>query len=160
MSGGEQDVHNWLGGRVETAVQARDVQGGVHFHGREHVLSVPRQVPAPSSHFTNQVCVLAAADRALAATGEDGPTIVVFRGAPGVGKRETARFWLQGRAEQFLDGHFHADLGASIEEDGLESTKLREFLLAVGHDPEVIPDSAEGRAAWFRSWSSGKRFRQ
>jgi hypothetical protein len=33
---------------------------------------------------------------------------------------------LQGRAEQFPDGHFHADLGVSIEEDGLESTKLRE----------------------------------
>jgi hypothetical protein len=83
MSGGEQGVHNRMGGRVETAVQARDVQCGVHFHGREHVLSAPRQIPAPSRHFTNQVRVLAAADRALAATGEDGPAIVVFRGAPG-----------------------------------------------------------------------------
>ncbi|MGH3866209.1 MAG: hypothetical protein ACRDQ4_08770 [Pseudonocardiaceae bacterium] len=74
-----------------------------------------------------------------------------------MGKRETARFWLQGHAEQFPDGHFHADLGASVAEGRLESTKLREFLLAVGHDPEVIPDSAEGWAAWFRSWSAGKR---
>jgi tetratricopeptide (TPR) repeat protein len=146
-----------MDGRAEISLQARDVHGGVHIHGREHTLSAPRQVPAPTRHFTNQVRVLAAADRALAAAGGDGPTIVVFRGAPGVGKRETARFWLHGRAEQFPDGHFHADLGASVEEDGLESTKLREFLLAVGHDPEVVPDSAEGRAAWFRSWSSGKR---
>jgi hypothetical protein len=59
----------------------------------------------------------------------------VFREAPGVGKREAARFWLQRHAERFPDGRFHADLGSSIEEDGLESTKLREFLLAVGHDP-------------------------
>ncbi len=157
MSGGERGVRNRMDGRAEIALQARDVQGGVHFHGRERTLPAPRQVPAPTRHFTNQVRVLAAADRALAAAGGDGPTIVVFRGAPGVGKRETARFWLHGHAEQFPDGHFHADLGASVEEDGLDSTKLREFLLAVGHDPEVIPDSVEGRAAWFRSWSAGKR---
>ncbi len=103
--------------------------------------------------------MLAAADQALAAADDDGdgPSIVVFRGTPGVGKRETARFWLRRHAERFPDGHFHADLGAGVAGDGLESTTLREFLLAVGHDPEVIPDSVEGRAAWFRSWSSGKR---
>jgi hypothetical protein len=101
-------------------------------------------------------CWLQRIGRSPLRTGTDR-TSWLFRGPPGVGKRETARFWLQGRAEQFPDGHFYADLGASVEEDGLESTKLREFLLAVGHDPEVVPDSAEGRAAWFRSWSSGKR---
>jgi hypothetical protein len=157
VSGGEQGVQNFMDGRAEIALQARDIHGGVHVHGREYTLPAPRQIPAPTRHFTNQVRVLAAADRALAAGNGDGPIIVVFRGPSGVGKRETARFWLQGRTEQFPDGHFHADLGASVEEDGLESTKLREFLLAVGHDHEVVPDSAEGRAAWFRSWSSGKR---
>ncbi|MBV9141683.1 MAG: tetratricopeptide repeat protein [Pseudonocardiales bacterium] len=161
VSGGEQGWPNRMEGRARIAVPARDVlSGGLrreHRHGQAHTVAAPRQVPAPSRHFTNQVRVLAAADQALAAAGEDGPTIVVFRGPPGVGKRETARFWLHKHAEQFPDGHFHADLGASVEENGLESTKLREFLLAVGHDPQVVPDSAEGRAAWFRSWSSGKR---
>ncbi|MGH3773845.1 MAG: hypothetical protein ACRDRW_21060 [Pseudonocardiaceae bacterium] len=157
MSGGERGVHNRMDGRAEISLQARDVHGGVHFHGQRHTLPAPRQVPAPTRNFTNQVRVLAAADQALAAAAEDGPSIVVFRGTPGVGKRETARFWLHRHAERFPDGHFHADLGASVEADGLESTTLREFLLAVGHDPQVIPDSAEGRAAWFRSWSSGKR---
>lgn len=162
MSGGErgvpdQGVHNRMDGRAEVSLQVRDVHGGVHIHGRVHTLPAPRQVPAPTRNFTNQVRVLAEADRALAAAGGDGPSIVVFRGTPGVGKRETARFWLQGHAERFPDGHFHADLGASVADDGREAATLREFLLAVGHDPEVIPDSAEGRAAWFRSWSSGKR---
>jgi hypothetical protein len=93
MSGGEQGVRNRMDGRAEIALQARDVHGGVHFHGRGHTLAAPRQVPAPTRNFTNQVRVLAAADRAIAAAGGDGPNIVVFRGPPGVGKRETARFW-------------------------------------------------------------------
>jgi hypothetical protein len=62
-SGGEQGVRNRMDGRAEIALQARDVHGGVHFHGRGHTLAAPRQVPAPTRNFTNQVRVLAAADR-------------------------------------------------------------------------------------------------
>lgn len=148
-------MHNAFDGRADVVVQAGQVQGGVHIHGRRP-REAPRLVPPPTPHFTNQLRVLAEADAAIAGDGT-GPRILVLSGPPGVGKREAVRFWLSHNAESFPDGQFHADLSAGAEQDGLCSTKLREFLLAADVDPAAIPDTAEGRAACFRSWSTGKR---
>ncbi|MGH3866208.1 MAG: hypothetical protein ACRDQ4_08765 [Pseudonocardiaceae bacterium] len=41
MSDSEQGVRNRMDGRAEIALQARDVQGGAHFHGRERTLPAP-----------------------------------------------------------------------------------------------------------------------
>jgi hypothetical protein len=43
VSGGEQGVQNFMDGRAEIALQARDIHGGVHVHGREYTLPA-RQV--------------------------------------------------------------------------------------------------------------------
>jgi hypothetical protein len=41
--------------------------------------------------------------------------------------------------------------------DGLVGVKLREFLLEVGIAASAIPETVDGRANCFRSWSRGKR---
>ncbi|SDD97155.1 tetratricopeptide repeat protein [Actinokineospora iranica] len=155
MSGDESAVRNVVGGNAEIIVQAGQVTGGVHFHGRRR--EPARLVPPPTPHFTNQLRVLAEADAAVTAQTQAGPRILVFSGPPGVGKREVARFWLRRHSDLFPDGQFHADLSGGLDDTGLESARLRDFLLAADVDAAAIPDSAEGRAAAFRSWSTGKR---
>lgn len=155
MSDDGPDVHNVFDGRAEVVVQAGSVHGGVHVHtGRPR--EAPRLVPVPTPHFINQRRVLAKADTVLA-VDVDRPRILVFTGPPGVGKREVARYWLHQHSGDFPDGQFHADLSSGADVDGLVSGKLREFLLAVGIDSSAIPDTVDGRAACFRSWSAGKR---
>jgi tetratricopeptide (TPR) repeat protein len=149
------DVHNVFDGRADVVLQAGSVHGDVHVHtGR--VREAPRLVPVPTPHFINQRRVLAEADAALE-IDVDRPRILVLTGSPGVGKREAARYWLHRHSADFPDGQFHADLSSARDVDGLVSGKLREFLLAAGIDPSAVPDTVDGRAACFRSWSSGKR---
>lgn len=157
VRGDHGDLRNVLTGQVYTAVQAGRVDGGVHLHYGRQPLPAPRMVPAKTTHFTNQARVLREADQAWAAAKENEPAVLVFVGLPGLGKTEAARAWLEAHAEEFPDGQFNADLATGGTQDGLESTILREFLLAVGYEPGAIPDTTEGRAAAFRSWSSGKR---
>ncbi|OLT09436.1 hypothetical protein BJF78_30700 [Pseudonocardia sp. CNS-139] len=116
----------------------------------------PRQVPSPTPHFTNQRDALALADAAAGAP-TTGPHLLVFAGQPGIGKSELARFWVHRRAADYPDGHFHVDLSDAPDTAGLVSTALREFLLAVDVAPSAIPDTLDGRAACFRTWSTGRR---
>jgi tetratricopeptide (TPR) repeat protein len=157
MTGGpDSGVHNVLDGHTGNAVQAGRIEGGVHFHGRREV-KLPHMVPPPTPYFTNQTRVLETVDRAWADTAEETPHFVVFKGLGGLGKRAVARQWLRTHAEDFPDGQFHADLTGIPGADGLESTKLREFLTALGVADSDIPETAEGRAATFRSWTKDKK---
>lgn len=152
MGGDHSGVRNELSGVAENALLARDIHGGVHYNFGRRRAEPALLVPSATPHFVNQVEVLAIAD---AAVDVHGRRILVFWGLPGVGKREAARCWLGRRSDQYPDGQFHVDL--SIDVEGRESTALREFLVAAGVDPSEIPDTEEGRAACFRSWSTGKR---
>ncbi|GLZ41945.1 NB-ARC domain-containing protein [Actinokineospora sp. NBRC 105648] len=151
------DVSNVLGGHAHSVVQANNITGDVHFHAPVPAARVPRMVPPASRHFTNQVCALDEADRHWRAAPDDRPLVLVVVGLPGVGKTEVARRWLRDHAEEFPDGLFGADLSAGVRENGLESTVLREFLLAVGREPGAIPDTAASRALAFGEWSADKR---
>lgn len=155
--GHQSDLRNVLEGDVHTAVQAGRIDGGIHLHYGARPVPAPRMVPSKTVHFTNQLRVLREADEAWEAADRSRPVVLGFVGLPGVGKTEVARAWLEAHADEFPDGHFDADLAAGGTQDGLESTFLREFLIAVGYQPGAIPDTAEGRAAAFRSWSAGKR---
>lgn len=155
MSDDGPDVHNVFDGRPEVVLQAGSVHGGVHVH-TERRREAPRLVPLPTPHFINQRRVLAEADAVLE-MDVDRLRILVFTGSPGGGKREVARYWLHQHSGDFPDGQFHVDLSTSADVDGLVSGKLREFLLAAGIDSSAIPDTVDGRAACFRSWSTAKR---
>jgi tetratricopeptide (TPR) repeat protein len=151
-------TRNVLDGRAQIAMQFRDART-VNVVAGGNPGGVPRQVPMPPRYFTDREEVLAAADAALAVAGDQGPHVVVFRGQPGVGKRAAARSWLYRMLDRFPDGHFHADLsvdGWGPDALGLESTRLREFLLAAGFDARSIPDTLPGRRAAFSSWSAGR----
>jgi tetratricopeptide (TPR) repeat protein len=154
VGGDESVVRNTFDGQADIAVQVGHVEGGINIHSRRK-REAARLVPAPTPHFTNQVRVLAKTDTAVARAAE--LMTVVYCGLPGVGKREVARFWTSRHTADYPDGLFHADLSHGSDVDGFESAVLREFLLAADVEAAQIPDTAEGRAACFRSWSTGKR---
>lgn len=156
VGGDHNDLRNVISGQVHTAVQAGRVDGGIHVHSARPV-PVPRTVPPKTVHFTNQVRVLGEADAVWASADPKYPVIIEIAGPPGMGKTEVARAWLEAHAEEFPDGDFEADLSAGGTHDGLESTKLFDFLVLAGYERQGIPDSVDGRAAAYRSWSAGRR---
>lgn len=145
------------GSLVNTAVQAQVIQN-LYINSSDGLSLKPQQVPSPTRTFTNQVLPLEAATRTLSrVAGDDAANFIVFSGPPGIGKREISRYWLRRHLDHFPDGQFYADLAGGPDQPGLVGEKLREFLLAVGCNPAGIPDSVDGRAARFRSWSAGRR---
>ncbi|WP_018681249.1 hypothetical protein [Actinokineospora enzanensis] len=149
-------VRNVLSGHAQVALQVGRVGGDLHLHGGRDI-PAPRMVVERSPHFTNQVRALAEADAHWDGADRARPVVIAFVGLPGVGKTEVVRAWLGAHADEFPDGQFHADLSAGTRVDGVESTVLREFLLAVGFESGAISDTPAGRAAAFRSWSHGRR---
>ena len=104
MDGDGSQAWNQMDGSAEAVVQAGAIHGGVHFHGAQRPAPKPQLLPAATRNFTNQVRVLAAADRAVSDPLPDAdPRFVVFEGPPGIGKRQTARFWLHRRVKEFAD---------------------------------------------------------
>jgi hypothetical protein len=48
-------THSELSGHAQDVVQAREVRGGIHFHGVRHELGpIPRQLPADVRGFVNR----------------------------------------------------------------------------------------------------------
>ncbi|ASR37191.1 hypothetical protein BAY61_21790 [Prauserella marina] len=152
----DSGVRNVLVGHSGNVVQAGHIEGGVHFHGRVEP-EPPHMVPPPTPHFTNQSRVLRRVDDAWAGTEDETPHIMLFKGLRGSGKRTVGRQWLKAHAAELPDGQFHADLTGTRGSQGLESVKLREFLIASGVADSDVPATAEGRAAMFRSLTKGKR---
>ncbi|MBP2338997.1 tetratricopeptide (TPR) repeat protein [Saccharothrix coeruleofusca] len=141
-------------------MQARDVIGGVHFHGpRPARWTPPRQLPADVRGYVNRTEELEHLDRILAAQRESrsvSPCIVT--GTAGVGKTSLAVHWAHRIAADFPDGQLYANLHGY--DPGPPVTPLQaldDFLRALRVPPELIPDGLEPRAAAYRSLLAGRR---
>lgn len=98
-----------LSGSSHEVVQARDVSGGVHFHGDAPRLPgpPPRQLPSDVRGFVNRTDELEQMDVLLAGSG-GGVAIVV--GTAGVGKTSLAVRWAHQIREHFPDGQLYVNL--------------------------------------------------
>ncbi|MCY9783128.1 tetratricopeptide repeat protein [Nocardiopsis sp. EMB25] len=148
------------------AVQARDVRGGVHFHGRGADRSptpVPRQLPGDVRGFVNrtgELDILSTHTRAGAGDSDEGSAaaIHVIAGTAGVGKTALALRWAHRVRNHFPDGQLYVDLqgygpGLPLSPDQV----LDRFLRAFGVSAESIPPDTDSRAALHRSLLADKR---
>ncbi|MBE2997698.1 tetratricopeptide repeat protein [Nocardiopsis sp. HNM0947] len=146
------------------AVQARDVQGGVHFHGHGPDPGrppVPRQLPGDVHGFVNRLGETEVLSARLRGAGEDaGPEapIHVITGTAGVGKTALALHWAHRVREHFADGQLYVDLrgygpGPVLPPDQV----LDRFLRALGVAADTVPADLDSRAALYRSLLADRR---
>ncbi|MEU8209395.1 tetratricopeptide repeat protein [Micromonospora sp. NPDC049044] len=140
-------------------VQARDVYGGVHFHGEAHSQERPQQLPGDVRGFVNRVEELQALNRLLG----DGDrrvdvSLSVITGTAGVGKTSVALRWAHSVRSRFPDGQLYANLrGYDPGEPAQPDQILDRFLRALGVPPSAVPIDLDERAALYRSRLAGRR---
>jgi tetratricopeptide (TPR) repeat protein len=141
-------THNEVSGTVAgPSIQARSIHGGVHFHGSVTPI-VPRQVPAPTAHFTGRRQELEMLRQAT--------PVVVLSGAGGTGKTALACQWAQEASDRFPDGQLFVPLngfGTGSPRHPVEA--LRSCLAAFGGPVEE--SSLEQLTARYRSCTAGRR---
>ena len=134
---------NWLGGEAGDVVQARDVHGGVHFHGRQESFEViPRQLPGHAQGFVNRHTELDHLAE-LMTHGDDAPLVIVITGTAGVGKTSLALRWAHSLRDGFPSGQLYADLRGY--DPGMPATPehvLGRFLRDLGVPARAVPLSA------------------
>lgn len=136
-------------------VQARDIAGDVHFHGRA-TLPPPRQLP-PAPRITGRDAALAELD-ALCREANGGPAVALITGTAGVGKTALALAWAHAARGGHQDGQLYADLRApSGDGPAGPHAVLGDFLLALGVPAELIPGDLAGRAALYRTITTERR---
>ncbi|MEQ4302022.1 tetratricopeptide repeat protein [Plantactinospora sp. B6F1] len=143
-------------------VQARDVHGGVHFHGTERETSEPppRQLPGDVRGFVNRLDELAVLDRVLIHDQGTPPdvTLYVITGTAGVGKTSLALRWAHSVRHRFPDGQLYVNLQGYDPGAPVTPTQvLNRFLRALGVPAAAIPPELEERAALFRSRLADRR---
>ena len=126
-------------------VQARDVQGGVHFHGLREFSAVPRQLPAGVGGFVDRAREQAALDR-LADPAE--ARVCLVTGPGGVGKTALVLHWAHRLVDAFPHGQLYLNLRTY---SAVVAEFLDQFLRALGVPAAAIPPAADGRAGLYRS---------
>jgi tetratricopeptide (TPR) repeat protein len=153
--------HSEVSGSASDVVQARDVHGGVHFHGPDDLHDpIPRQLPGDVSGFVNRLNELAQLDQALTDEREE-PLVVglyLITGTAGVGKTSLALHWAHSVRGRFPDGQLYVNLrgydpGPRVSPEQV----LDRFLRALGVRPAGIPADIEDRAALYRSLLADRR---
>ena len=115
----------------------------------------PEGLPRAPRGFTGRGTELAAPYGPV--EGGEGPVCLVT-GPAGVGKTAFAVHWAYERRADFPDGRLFADLRGFSSTPAPETAGvLREFLLALGVQPQRIPEAVEARGALFRSLTAGRR---
>ena len=159
------------GGAVAPALEDRPARGGggpgsrdgppLVADGNRAFDVVPRQVPAPVSHFTGRTTELSALDAVLDAARPGGLAVAVaaIDGPPGVGKTALAVRWAHQAAAEFPDGQLYVNMRGfgSPGEIMPPGTAIRRFLDALGVAAERIAPDPESQAALYRSLLAGKR---
>ena len=153
-----------MGAVAGRAVQARDVRGGVHFHGQgptTHSAPVPGQLPGDVHGFVNRVGELEVLSTHLRAEDSGGGSeapVHVITGTAGVGKTALALHWAHRVRERFPDGQLYVDLrgygsGPSVEPD----QALERFVRAFGVPADAVPADVDSRSALYRSLLAERR---
>ncbi|MDF5754540.1 tetratricopeptide repeat protein [Spongiactinospora sp. TRM90649] len=136
-------------------VQARDVSGGVHFHG-------PAPLPAPNQllprpRLVGRKAELAALD-AMRDEVTDIPLTILITGSVGVGKTVLSLGWAHKIRRHYPDGQLFADLRGHSDDDPVSPQKvLGDFLHALGVPVELIPGEPARRAALYRTVTHDRR---
>ncbi|WP_447030072.1 tetratricopeptide repeat protein [Streptomyces hypolithicus] len=118
---------------------------------------VPRQLPAPTRHFTNRRSELARL-AALVDAETGAPDVVVLSGAGGIGKSATALHWAASLSSHYDGPQLHIDLRGDSTATALTSSEaLDRFLRRLGIDQRWIPAEEDGRTDLFRSLTAGLR---
>ncbi|MFE3457009.1 ATP-binding protein [Nocardiopsis aegyptia] len=154
----EHGTHSQIEDLSGRAVQARDVHGGVHFHGRDRAAEpVPRQLPSDVHGFVNRVGELETLSSHL--TAHHGAAAVhVIVGTAGVGKTALALRWAHRVRNRFPDGQLYANMrgydpGPPVSPDQV----LHRFLRAMGVPSDAVPPDEESRSALLRSLVADRR---
>lgn len=160
--GGEADsTRSDLSGSAGDVVQARDVHGGVHFHGPAGTArSRPRQLPADVRGFVDRLPELELLNAILGVSGAGPPQVGVFviAGTAGVGKTSLAIHWAHRVHERFPDGQLCVNLRGYDPGSPLTPQEvLDRFLRALDVAPRAIPTDLEARAAVYRSLLAERR---
>ena len=122
---------------------------------------VPRQLPAGVAHFAGRTAQLAElrAWMQAAESSDEAVRVLVIGGTAGAGKTALAVHWAHQSAAGFPDGQLYVNL-RGFDPSGtpvVPADALRWFLGAFGVTEKQIPDSADARAALYRSVLAGKR---
>ncbi|MEU4744361.1 NB-ARC domain-containing protein, partial [Actinosynnema sp. NPDC023658] len=157
---------NDLGGSVVGSVlQARDVQGGVHFHQvvdpADRSWVTPRQLPGAFPYFVGREPELARLTGVLDDAAENGATLVIsaISGTAGVGKTTLAVHWAHQAAKRFPDGQLYVNL-RGFDPTGVPmppAEAIRGFLDAFQVPPERIPTGFDALLGLYRSTLAGRR---
>jgi DNA-binding SARP family transcriptional activator len=111
-----------------------------------------RQLPAAPPHFVGRA-------RELAALREQAGGVTTIEGTAGVGKTALALRFAHEVAGRFPDGQLYVNLRgfdpAGVPVDPAEA--IRDFLAALGVDPQRIPADLAAQAALYRSMIAGRR---
>ncbi|MEU7477880.1 tetratricopeptide repeat protein [Lentzea sp. NPDC042327] len=150
-----------VSGSAADVVQARDVEGGIHFHGpRDHERPLPRpnQLPGGTSGFVNRLHELARLDEVLEQADEEPVAVYLITGTAGVGKTSLALHWAHSVRHRFPDGQLYVNLrgydpGAPVTAE----QALERFLRGLGVPATTIPVALEDRSALFRSLLADRR---
>jgi hypothetical protein len=123
--------------------------------------SVPRQLPRDVGRLIGRTAELTAVvDVLRAADAGTGPSVVTVSGRGGVGKSALAVRAAHLVAEEFRDGQIVVDLGGT--DLGLPPRSpddvVGQVLRAFGIVPNDVPQTADERAARYRSLVTGRRF--
>ncbi|MDG4773901.1 tetratricopeptide repeat protein [Solwaraspora sp. WMMD792] len=143
-------------------VQARDVHGGVHFHGLDPAPAdpPPRQLPGGVAGFLNRNRELSALDRLLTDAHDTAPTVtlLVVAGTAGVGKTSLAIRWAHRVKARYPDGQLYVNLRGYDPGPPVDPAEaLDRFLRSLGVPPPAIPADLDERAAMYRSRLADRR---
>ncbi|MGW6449770.1 ATP-binding protein [Lentzea sp. NPDC055074] len=156
----ELRVSSDVSGSAFDVVQARDVQGGIHFHGqRGPERPRPSQLPGGTSGFVNRLHELARLNEVLDADGHESPVgVYLITGTAGVGKTSLALHWAHSVRHRFPDGQLYVNLrGYDPGTPVTAEQALHQFLRALGVPAAAVPVALEDRAAMYRSLLADRR---
>ncbi|HEV2374248.1 MAG TPA: BTAD domain-containing putative transcriptional regulator [Streptosporangiaceae bacterium] len=152
-----RDLHQ----RVLTADAGLDMPQAGREAPRGGGQQVPRELPAPATHFTGREDELATLTRLLDQAGQRSPGTVVVSaigGSAGVGKTTLAVEWAHRVAGRFPDGQLYVDLrGYDPGKPLPPGDVLARFLRALGVAGQDIPPETDERAARYRSLLAARR---